>query len=130
MKVNAGVDYCTVHNGIRNEDEAACDFAKHDLDDPALKLDDLDAEDQREPRECVLRPMFYESEESDPTWVEFREWPGGPFGVFIEAPPESTSNVGHTWVPNPHGGHWEICTDEGCGWWRLGPFEFVGEANA
>lgn len=40
-----GVDYCTTHNGIRNEDMDACDFA--DMDDGP----------------CRLRPLFYLPEE-------------------------------------------------------------------
>jgi hypothetical protein len=42
-----GVDYCTLHDGIRNEDDHWCDF--HD-DDPEEGPDG-------EPRQCVLVPL-------------------------------------------------------------------------
>lgn len=42
MSKSAGVDYCVVHHGLRNEDEQACDNARDD---------DLD---------CELRPLHYE----------------------------------------------------------------------
>lgn len=41
--VAAGVDYCTTHAGVRNEDESRCDFA-----------DDLEVD-----APCRLRPLFY-----------------------------------------------------------------------
>lgn len=47
--VPVGVDYCTVHDGIRNEDESVCDFAK----------DDEEYGDDGEPRPCVLHQLAY-----------------------------------------------------------------------
>jgi|JI9StandDraft_2_1071091.scaffolds.fasta_scaffold87583_1 hypothetical protein len=47
-----GVDYCTVHCGNRNEDEHRCDFAENDLYTS-------DAKEDGEPRDCVLKPLFY-----------------------------------------------------------------------
>ena len=41
---SVGVDYCTLHHGIRNEDEHSCDF----------RDDDQESGDDGEPRECVL----------------------------------------------------------------------------
>ncbi len=41
---SVGVDYCTLHHGIRNEDEHSCDF----------RGDDQESGDDGEPRECVL----------------------------------------------------------------------------
>ena len=43
-----GVDYCTLHHGIHNEDEHSCDF----------RDDDQETGDDGEPRECVLVPLI------------------------------------------------------------------------
>lgn len=39
----AGVDYCRLHHGVRNEDEEWCDMAPY-----------------KEDRPCDLTPLFYE----------------------------------------------------------------------
>lgn len=55
-RVSVGVDYCTVHDGLRNEDGHGCDWAVHDLTDKTLDLSATDGE----PRECVLVPLTYD----------------------------------------------------------------------
>lgn len=59
--LSAGVDYCMLHGGIRNEDEHRCDMAWHDIDHsseiPEEELDD------GEPRPCVLRSLYYQEDE-------------------------------------------------------------------
>jgi hypothetical protein len=47
----AGVDYCLVHAGIRNEDDGRgrCDFA----------VDAGPSRSDEEPDECDFRPLFY-----------------------------------------------------------------------
>jgi hypothetical protein len=52
----AGRDYCTVHDGIRNEgDSGPCDLA----------WDDNQPSDNSEPRECVLHPLYYDATKTD-----------------------------------------------------------------
>lgn len=49
--VEAGPDYCTVHNGVREEDEHRCDFAE----------DDDRCGPDGEPRPCRLHPLVYDA---------------------------------------------------------------------
>lgn len=43
-----GLNYCPVHAGMANEDESSCDFSK----------DNLDLDEDGEPRECLLEPTY------------------------------------------------------------------------
>lgn len=58
----AAVDYCTVHEGIRNEDAYYCDFA----------------EDDEKDRECELHECFYRDPEPVPVseFAEPHKWVG------------------------------------------------------
>src|ERR1039458_4110937 len=55
---------------------------------------------------------------SEPFYMEFTEFPGGPDGPLVDSVSATESNR-CSWEPNPHGGEWEI---NGEGWWRIGPF--------
>lgn len=57
QREEVGVDYCLVHDGIRNEDDHRCDFAAHD--------DECD--EDGEPRACRLVPMYHDIPEGEPT---------------------------------------------------------------
>lgn len=76
----SGLDYCTAHNGVREEDERYCDFRglgdpefdcpscdglgyveRVDSDDP--KEDCPDCEEGMTP--CVLTPLWYEKVPDD-----------------------------------------------------------------
>lgn len=74
--IEAGVDYCRSHHGIRNEDENRCDFVTRDPwdsewtclhgDDPEgsvddLKRDDCDLCDEEGVTLCDLTPLLYEN---------------------------------------------------------------------
>lgn len=50
--VSVGVDYCTVHHGIRNEDEDRCDFGELEAWESRYGTAD-------EPDECDLKPLVY-----------------------------------------------------------------------
>lgn len=53
--VLAGVDYCTRHDGIRNEDAHRCDMT----DNLHPRFDPNDFDDDGELLPCMLRPMYY-----------------------------------------------------------------------
>lgn len=56
-RVSVGVDYCTVHDGIRNEDDHRCDMAKDDLD--LMRWKTIAKTADGEPRPCVLHELSY-----------------------------------------------------------------------
>ena len=87
------------------------------------------ADDWRTRRDALLDATSPPSPRPEPEWLEFDRWPGGPDGPFVDGVPVSMADEFHNWAPNPLGhakpgevGYWEICTDNGCSWMRLGPF--------
>jgi hypothetical protein len=60
--VQVGAAYCTVHHGLLNEDDNACDFARDDIDDGNTVYevgDDGEEYDTGEPRPCDPQQLFY-----------------------------------------------------------------------
>lgn len=51
----AGVNYCTLHDGVCNEDEPRCDMLKYGVDGVAIDSPDFD----EDANVCVLVPCYY-----------------------------------------------------------------------
>lgn len=58
----AGVYYCSRHDGIANEDERRCDFGRDPHPFGPEGEDEFD--EDGEPRPCVLHPCYYDPEET------------------------------------------------------------------